>query len=447
MTNTGFIFSRFGLGLVGAAALATACAATPQQTPPPVTTPPIAQPGPTPAPTVPSLPPFNSSGNASMDAWRDDYAARAIASGRDPIIVYETLANISPLDLYLGDKATVARTDVADQAEFAKPIWDYVSSAVTTGRKTRGAQKLADLAPVFDRIEAQYGVDREALTAIWAMETNLGSYIGTFDGPNTLANMAVEGRRKSFAEREIDALLKLQEEGEVRRDQLISGWAGAMGQTQFMPSTFHAYAVDGDGDGRKDLWKSEADALASAANYLKVSGYQNGMPWGLEILAPSGFDWSLADGQDRRMSTWRGLGLSPISSADFTVSDGTFAELWLPAGATGPKYLLFKNFDVFKTYNRSDSYAFSVGLLTDGMGGQTGPVTPWPTNLQLLNKRDVMVLQSNLNRLGFDAGPVDGIAGRGTKGALRRFQVANNISPADGFPTKQALDQVLAAVP
>lgn len=444
MNITSLGAARLGLSLVSAAAIVTACAATPQQAPSPVT-PPIAQPEPKPTPTVPSLPPFSSSGNTSMDAWRDDYAARALSKGHDPIIVYETLASISPLALYLSDDAEIAGTGVGDQAEFAKPIWEYVDTAVSNSRKTRGAQKLIELASVFDQIEAQYGVDREALTAIWAMETNLGSYIGDFDGPNTLANMAVEGRRKSFAERELDALIKLQERGEVGRDQLIAGWAGAMGQTQFMPSTFLAYAVDGDGDGRKDLWKSEADALASAANYLKVSGYQNNMPWGIEVIAPAGFDWSLADGQDRRLSTWSGRGLSPIIGGGFSISDGTFAELWLPAGATGPKYLLFKNFDVFKTYNRSDSYALAVGLLSNGVAGSDGPVTPWPTNLQLLNKRDIMVLQDNLNRLGFDAGPVDGIAGRGTKGALRRFQAANGIIPADGFPTQQALQQVIAA--
>lgn len=436
--------ARLGFGLVSAAAIVTACAATPQQPSRPVA-PPVTQPEPDPAPTVPSLPPFSSSGNSSMDAWRDDYAARALSKGHDPVIVYETLASISPLALYLSNDAEIAGTGVGDQAEFAKPIWEYTRTAVTSSRKTRGAQKLSELAPIFDQIETQYGVDRETLTAIWAMETNLGSYIGDFDAPNTLANMAVEGRRKNFAERELDALIKLQERGEVGRDQLVSGWAGAMGQTQFMPSTFLAYAVDGDGDGRKDVWGSEADALASAANYLKVSGYQNNMPWGIEVIAPTDFDWSLADGQDRRVTTWASRGLSPIGGGSFTVSDGKFAELWLPAGATGPKYLLFENFDVFKTYNRSDSYALAVGLLSNGVAGSDGPITPWPTNLQLLSKRDIMVLQENLNRLGFDAGPVDGIAGRGTKGALRRFQAANGIVPADGFPTQQALQQVKAA--
>ena len=380
-----------------------------------------------------------------MDAWRQDFAGRAVAAGRNAEIVHATLAAISPLDLYLGEDASIAKTDVASQAEFAKPIWDYVGSAVTAGRKTRGAERLSELAPTFDRIEAAYGVDREAITAIWAMETNLGSYIGDFDAANTLSNMAVEGRRQSFAESELLALMKMQEKGDVTREQLTSGWAGAMGQTQFMPSTFLTYAVDFDGDGKKDLWNSAPDALASAANYLKASGYQKDMPWGVEVLAPSGFDWSLADGEDRRLSTWTSYGLSPMAGGNIAAPETAYAELWLPTGATGPKYLLFKNFDVYKTYNRSDSYAFSVGLLTDGVAGKHGPVAIWPKELELLTRRDIMVLQDNLNRLGFDAGEVDGIAGRGTKGALRRFQKANAIIPADGYPTTVALEQVLAA--
>ena len=190
---------------------------------------------------------------------------------------------------------------------------------------------------------------------------------------------------------------------------------------------------------------SAPDALASAANYLSASVDQKNQPWGVEVLAPSGFDWSLADGEDRRLTTWMSYGLSPISGAPFTAPETAYAEFWLPTGATGPIYLLFKNFDVYKTYNRSDSYALAVGLLTDGMAGLTGPIAAWPTDLTLLNKRDVMVLQSNLNRLGFDAGAVDGIAGRGTKGALQRFQKANEIVPADGYPTTIALDQVMAA--
>lgn len=430
------------MAIVAALGLIAACAGTPQVGG--VHEPAPSSPEPAPSePVTTGIKPFVTSGNRDMDRWRADFAERAIAQGRDEEIVYATLRKIRPLELYLGADVSIAKTGVADQAEFAKPIWKYVSDTVTTGRKTRGAERLQELSTVFDAIEDEYGVNREALTAIWAMETNLGSYIGTFDAPNTLANMAVEGRRQTFAERELIAIMKMIERGNVNRDDLISGWAGAMGQTQFMPSTFLAYAVDFDKDGKKDLWKSVPDALASAANYLKSSGYRKDEPWGIEVIAPTDFDWSLADGQDRRISTWRGRGITPMTSNDFGAADSTYAELWLPAGATGPKYLLLKNFDVYRTYNRSDSYAFAVGLLTDGVGGQSGPVTPWPTDLQLLSKQQIQTLQAELNRRGFNAGPVDGIAGRGTKGALRKFQKARGIVPADGFPSRTALDQVL----
>ncbi len=438
------------LAVAAIAALSAACAATPQSAPPTGTPVPVTGGGSDPAsppttPATPTLRAFTSSGHPSMDAWRNDFAQRALASGRDADVIYATLARIKPLALYLDDDVSIAKTGIADQAEFAKPIWDYVASAVSEGRKTRGAQKLTELDATFNAIEAAYGVDREALTAIWAMETNLGTYIGDFDAPNTLANMAVEGRRKSFAERELTNLMKIQERGDAERDDLISGWAGAMGQTQFMPSTFYSYAVDFDGDGKKNVWGSQADALASAANYLAVSGYQTGMPWGLEVRPTGDMDWSLADGQDRRISTWKSAGLTPMDGSGFAIDDGTYAELWLPTGATGPKYLLFKNFDVYKTYNRSDSYAFSVGLLTDGVAGKNGPVAAWPKHLELLTKQQVMVMQDYLNRLGHNAGVVDGIAGRGTRGALQRFQKANGYV-ADGYPTKQAFDQVVAAI-
>ena len=437
--------------------LLAACATTPEGTAdvPPVD-PPISDPAtelpqtePDPAPTpipepAPVLPAFTGSGNAMMDLWRDDFASRAIASGRDVDVVYATLAGISPLDLYLGETVDKMGTGIADQAEFSKPIWDYVASAVSAGRKTGGAQKLLELNDTFDQIELTFGVNREAVTAIWAMETNLGGFIGNHDAANTLANMAVEGRRRTFAESELLALMKIQESGEVRREQLTSGWAGAMGQTQFMPSTFLTYAVDFDGDGNKDLWSNPVDALASAANYMAASGYQFDQPWGLEVRAPEDFEWSLADGQDRRMSTWTSMGLTAMSGQGFAVSENDYAELWLPAGASGPKYLLFKNFDIYKTYNRSDAYALAVGLLTDGVAGVDGPQTAWPTHLELLSKRDIMVLQDNLNRLGFDAGVIDGVAGRGTRGALREFQKAYG-HVADGFPTMQALEQVISA--
>lgn len=255
--------------------------------------------------------------------------------------------------------------------------------------------------------------------------------------------MAVEGRRKSLAERELFSLMKILEQGDADRDDLIAGWAGAMGHTQFMPSTFIAYAEDFDGDGKKDIWENEADALASTANYLAHSGYTLNQPWGIEVLARTGFDFGLADGNERRIETWASAGLVPARGGAFETGGANYAELWLPAGAEGPKYLLFNNFKAFKTYNNADSYAFAVGLSGEAMGGQRGPVASWPTHLTPLTVGEIKILQAALNAQGFDAGGVDGIPGRKTKGALQAFQKSRGLV-ADGYPTKQALALVTA---
>lgn len=435
-------------GVIGAlTALAAACAAGPQT--PPSGTPPQTSPSPNQPGTAPSgvdpLAPYDSSGHAAMDAWRMSFAAKASADGRDPAVIRAILEGIEPLDIFLGTAVTT-QSAIEDQAEFSKPIWEYLRTAVSESRRVSGAELLAGTPEMWSGLENRYGVDRGAVTAIWGMETNFGSYIGTFDAANTLANMAVEGRRRSFAESELLALMKILERGDAEREDLISGWAGAMGQTQFMPTTYLAHAEDFDGDGRKDVWQNTGDALASAAHYLSVSGYEFGQPWGLEVTLPEEFDYSLADGRERRVSSWQSEGVTIVDTVrGAAISDGKYGELWIPAGHRGPKFLLFKNFNVFKTYNRADSYALAVGLLSDAVTGQPGLSTPWPTDLQPLTVAQVKQLQAALNDLGYDAGPVDGIAGRGTKGALRRFQADRGFI-ADGYPTTEMLSYVLAAV-
>lgn len=438
----GLVKSKW-MGIAVVCGALASCAAGPQ-TPSPK--PPVTG-TPTPAPeTGPIV--YQSSGHAAMDAWRDDFSARAMAAGHDRAIVKSLFENIRPITLWLGSQEAEVQTQTApsDQAEFAKPIWDYLATPLGNTRITAGQQKLAATGPTLQAIEAKYGVDRQALLAIWGMETNFGGFIGRDDAPNALANMAVEGRRRTFAESELYALMKILEDGDARRGDLIAGWAGAMGQTQFMPSTYVAHAVDFDGDGRKDVWKSEADALASAANYLARSGYVKGQPWGIEVLTPEGFDFSLADGSERRMATWAAAGLSPMRGGAFDTGGAEFAELWLPAGATGPKYLLFKNFNVFKTYNRADSYALAVGLSGDMIAGKGGPVAAWPTHLPPLTVGEIRELQDGLNMLGYDAGTADGIAGRRTKAALQNFQKARGFL-ADGYPTQEMLAAVRAGGP
>ncbi len=409
--------------------------------PPPVpsTKPPAEQP---PAPETGPIR-YTTSGHAAMDAWRDDFSARAIGAGHDRALVKSLLEGIRPLPLWLGTEMQAA-TAPSSQAEFAKPIWDYLKVPMGTTRISTGQAKLAALSPTLAEIEARYGVDRQVLLAIWGMETSFGSFTGNDDAANALANMAVEGRRQKFAEDELYALMTIVERGYARRDQLGSGWAGAMGHTQFMPSTYVAHAVDFDGDGRRDVWKNEADALASAANYLARSGYVRGQPWGLEVRLPADFDYSLADGNERRMETWGAAGLTPITGGAFDTGGAEFGELWVPAGHEGPKYLLFKNFNVFKTYNRADSYAFAVGLSADAIMGRRGPLTAWPTHLTPLTVMEIRDLQTALNARGFDVGAADGIAGRRTKLAVQAFQKTQG-QIADGYPTKQVLTLLQAS--
>jgi membrane-bound lytic murein transglycosylase B len=411
--------------------LLASCASGPPATPSPK--PPIEQP---PAPETGPIQ-YESSGLAEMDAWRDDFSNRAMGAGHDRALVKSLLSGIYPLPLWLGSQVQ-AQTAPSEQAEFAKPIWDYLKVPMGTSRISNGQAKLTALGPTLDSIEAKYKVDRKVLLAIWGMETSFGGFIGNDDAANALANMAVEGRRQKFAEDELYALMTIVEKGYARREDLGSGWAGAMGHTQFMPSTYIAHAVDFDGDGKRDVWKSEADALASAANYLSRSGYVMGQPWGIEVRLPDTFDYSLADGNERRMETWVAAGLTPIIGGPFETAGAEYAELWVPAGHLGPKYLLFKNFNVFKTYNRADSYAFAVGLSGDAIMGKRGPLTPWPTELVPLTVTEIRALQQALNDRGFDAGSVDGIAGRRTKLALAAFQKTQGMI-ADGYPTKEVL--------
>lgn len=428
---------------VALAGLVASCAAVPQTSGP--LSPPIIPPieGPADGSAVESVS-FSSSGHEGIDEWREDFSARMIEKGHAPSLVKALLSDLKPISMWLGNDFQASATGIGDQAEFAKPIWDYLKVPLGNTRITTGGKKLSADPVMFDTLEARYGVDREVLAAIWGMETSYGSYIGTFNAANALANMAVEGRRQSFAEGELMALAKIVERGDATAKDLIAGWAGAMGQTQFMPTTYLSYAADFEGDGRIDVWGNEADALASAANYLSKSGYIAGQPWGMEVKVPSNFNYALGDGKERRVTTWEAAGLVPIAGGVFETGGADFAELWLPAGAEGPKYLLFHNFSVFKKYNRSDSYAFAVGMVAQTLGGEAGPVTAWPTHLKPLSVANIKLLQAGLNKRGFDAGPVDGIPGRRTKSALQKFQASQSVV-ADGYPTLEMLQLLGAA--
>lgn len=408
--------------------------------------------GPDPAPQAPPSSPappltsapggafdFASSGDAQFDSWRAQFASKASAAGRRTQDIQVVLDGLVPVE------ATAQAQSFDNQAEFVKPIWDYARTAVSPTRITNGQAKLAQNAQIFDAIEASYAPPREIIAAIWGMETSYGGFIGTDDAPRVLASQAAVGRRKDFNETELMAIMRLIEDGSATRDQFRkASFAGALGQTQFMPSSIIAYGRDFDRDGKKDLWTNAGDALASAANYLSGFGWKENQPWALEAVTPEGFDYANGDGRKLSVAAWKAMGISPVTPETFGSIDPLSAELFLPAGSYGPAFLLFDNFFVIKRYNNADSYALAIGLLADRLAGRAEMTRPWPSEIQMLTQQQVRDLQAGLNRLGFSAGSVDGIIGRGTRGALQKFQASKGLV-ADGFPTLPMLEQVQLA--
>ena len=417
----------------------------------------VAGAGPEPAPEAPPSSPappltagpggafdFASSGNAQFDGWRAQFAAKASAAGRRTRDIQSVLDGLVPVE------ATAQAQSFDNQAEFVKPIWDYARTAVSPTRIANGQAKLAQNAQIFDEIEASYSPPREIIAAVWGMETSYGGFIGTDDAPRVLASQAAVGRRKDFNETELMAIMRLIEDGSATRDQFRkASFAGALGQTQFMPSSIIAYGRDFDRDGKKDLWGNAGDALASAANYLTGYGWKQDQPWAVEAIIPEGFQYANGDGRKLTVAAWKAMGITPVIYGSFGSADALSAELFLPAGSYGPAFLLFDNFFVIKRYNNADSYALAIGLLADRLAGRPEMTRPWPTEIQMLTQQQARDLQAGLNKLGFSAGSVDGIIGRGTRAALQKFQTSKGLV-ADGFPTLQMLEQVqiaAAAIP
>ncbi len=428
-----------GLALAASMLLAAGCE-TPAPNGPDAPEDPAAPntPAPPPGPSNPRSFDFSTSGSDTFDDWRRTFAARAQSSGRNPDAIVSVLDDLTPVTQQVS-------TAAFEQAEFVKPIWDYAESAMSPTRIATGRTKLASLPDMFAEIERSYAPPREILASIWGMESSYGGFIGTFDAPAALATQAAEGRRKDFNEDQLMAIMQLIEDGSATRDQFRkASWAGAVGQTQFMPTTFLAHARDFDRDGRKDLWENTGDALASAANYLSASGWRKGEPWAIEASIPADFDYSLGDGQKKSVAAWKALGLTPATAPAFANSDILQAELFLPAGSYGPAFLLFDNFNVIKRYNNADSYALAVGLLADQLAGRPQLSRPWPTDITMLTPDQARELQSGLNDLGYSAGAVDGIIGRNTRKALQGFQKDRGLV-ADGFPTVEMLTAVQTA--
>ena len=326
------------------------------------------------------------------------------------------------------------------QPEFTRTVWGYLDGAVTPQRVAQGQDKLRQLRAQADAVTARYKVPPAIVVAIWGIESNYGSNYGDIPTIDALATLGFEGRREDWARGQLLAALKILQNGDIARAQMIGSWAGAMGQTQFLPSAFLSYAVDADGDGRRDIWGSMADVMASTANFLARSGWQADQPWGAEVRLPPGFDVGRADPDVRQPTArWAGEGVRTMDGAPLPeFADGA---VLLPAGARGPAFLVGANFRAILRYNNSTSYALAVGLLAQRIDDGPDVQAPGPRDLPALTRSQLLALQTALNQRGFASGTPDGMMGPATRDGLRRYQRSVGL-PADGYPTPDLLQHL-----
>ena len=330
------------------------------------------------------------------------------------------------------------------QPEFTTTFSDYYRKRVTPTRVRRGRELLKEHAELLRSISDRYGVPAHYLLSFWGLETNFGSYLGKMDIPDSLATLACDDRRSKFFTAELISAMRIIEAGDASRESMIGSWAGAMGHVQFMPSAFLRYAVDGDGDGRRDLWGNIPDALASAGNFLAMLGWQPGLRWGREVLLPAGFDYSQATRDIKKpLRVWSQAGVTDAFGTRLPDVDLP-GSILVPGGAQGPAFVVYDNFDVIMRWNRSEFYALSVGRLADRIAGAGSLTRPPLVDGLRLSRQTVMTLQVHLNQLGYDSGTPDGILGTGTRRALREFQRDHNLV-ADGYPSEQIIAAVAAS--
>lgn len=370
----------------------------------------------------------------SFEQWRSRFRTLALGRGISAATFDQAFAGVQP------DPAVIAAD--RSQPEFTKPVWEYLESAVSPLRVRNGKSLLIQQAGLLASLEARYGIEPARLVAFWGMESNYGNNMGNKGVIRSLATLAYEGRRPDFAQDQLIAALGILQHGDVTADRMIGSWAGAMGQTQFIPTTYDQYAVDFDGDGRRDIWGSTADALASTANYLKASGWQDGKPWGYEVRVPANFDYSLADmGVRKSLAEWNALGIQGLGLPQPAAQPSDSASLLLPAGHRGPAFLVFNNFRTILKYNNSSSYALGVALLSERYRDAGQIAGSWPTDDLPLSRSERVELQQRLAALGLDPGSADGIIGANTRKAIRAYQQSQGW-PADGYPNHQLLDKL-----
>lgn len=411
---------RFGFSLVLASVLAAnaAFANAPERSPRPIIRP---------ASTMTSPKP------AEFQNWLRAFRASADAQG----IPQQTL-DIAFNGVRYND--SVIDKD-RSQNEFTKTVWVYLDSAASDARIAAGKKAMAQHDQMLSEIEFRYGVEKEIVAAIWGLESAYGNFRGSIPTIEALATLAFDGRRGAFFRSELVAALKILTAGDTQPSNMRGSWAGAMGHTQFMPSSWHAHAVDYTGDGKRDIWgDNPADALASAANYLKANGWQTGLPWGVEVRLPDSFNYMLARRDYEKLpSEWARLGVTDINGAP--VPDHGPAAVLLPAGAKGAAFLIFRNFEVIESYNTADAYVIGVGHLADRIAGGQAIQADWPREDRALTLPERLELQNLLKTRGFDPEKLDGKIGPLTINAVRAYQKDRGLVP-DGYPSPAFLGRL-----
>jgi membrane-bound lytic murein transglycosylase B len=366
-----------------------------------------------------------------FSSWLKGLRQEARTKGISEATLHEALDNLQPIP-------RIIELD-RRQPEFTQTFWGYLDSRVTESRIERGRMLLELHAELLESIEKQYGVQPRFLVAFWGLETNFGNYLGSFPVIGSLATLAHDPRRSAFFRAELFAALSIIDAGHISTNDMTGSWAGAMGQPQFMPSTFVRFAVDADGDGRRDIWYSLPDVFASAANFLSESGWQGDKTWGREVRLPPGFNLELTGFEvEKTLAAWQILGVRKINGDDLPRVK-IKGSLLLPAGHAGPAFLVYNNYRAILQWNRSDLYAIAVGHLADRISGKGPLAAARPASEQQLSRDQVEKIQELLSAQGFEPGPVDGVIGSQTRQAIRKFQRTAKL-PADGHPTPELLE-------
>lgn len=383
-----------------------------------------------------SFAPRDAHADAAFQNWVSQFQAEARRAGiHDGVLAQAFNGMTTPDD-------SVLRA-AGHQPEFVRPIWEYLDSAVSSSRISNGQAVLREHAVALERIEQATGVSRYIVVAIWGMESSYGAVLENRNivKPviHSLATLAyADERRRQFGREQLMAALQILQRGDTTAPNMYGSWAGAMGHTQFIPTTYLAHSADYDGDGRADIWQNIPDALYSAANYLRASGWVAGHTWGYEVRLPQGFDWRFADETtERPLAQWMQLGIVRAGGQAFPRPDDQ-AKLIAPAGSGGPVFLMLTNFDVIKRYNNATSYALAVGHLADRLKGFGAFRSGWPRDLQPLTRAQVETMQRLLTQRGFSTGGVDGRVGPMTRGAIRGFQASVGLVP-DGYASTALL--------